>query len=110
MHLQGFEETEDGELKKVDWKHTSAQALISRMMRLRSGVLEDVLTDFSNITIEEIANHNVVLDLSEIQVRGTQEQMKLLMNFILRLIVDYYRLQERDTVKSQLKHIIINCS
>jgi len=81
-------------------------AIENRFTKFVSGILGEILnTDRTTIPFEDLMKHKVVFDLSNvIYKQGTKEDVRLLMNIILKYAIDEAL---RRGVTNDLKHVTI---
>ncbi|MHA1380724.1 MAG: ATP-binding protein [Candidatus Helarchaeota archaeon] len=84
----------------------SVLAIENRFQRFISGVLGKIMNvDKSNINFTNILNRKIIFDLSSVIYRqGTKEDVRILMNLILKYVIDQ-ALKQGPT--NRLKHIVI---
>ncbi|NVM01080.1 MAG: hypothetical protein HWN67_01980, partial [Candidatus Helarchaeota archaeon] len=84
----------------------SVTAIENRFQRFITGVLGRILnTEKSNVNFQDIMNRKIIFDLSSIIYKeGTKEDVRLLINLILKYVIDQ-ALRRGPT--PELKHIVI---
>ncbi len=103
------------ELKEYEKKYFGSQkssitmsvaAIENRFQRLTTGVLGRVLnTENSNVNFQDLMNRKIIFDLSSVIFNeGTKEDVRLLINLILKYVIDQ-ALRRGPT--PELKHIVI---
>ncbi|MHC1590792.1 MAG: ATP-binding protein, partial [Candidatus Helarchaeales archaeon] len=81
-------------------------AIENRFMKFTTGILGEILnTDRTTVSFEEIMKQKVVFDLSNvIYKQGTKEDVRLLMNIILKYAIDEAL---RRGVTNELRHLTV---
>ncbi|MFX0133629.1 MAG: ATP-binding protein, partial [Candidatus Hodarchaeota archaeon] len=84
----------------------SVTAIENRFQRFTTGVLGKILnTEKSNVNFQDIMNRKIIFDLSSIIFKeGTKEDVRLLINLILKYVIDQ-ALRRGPT--AELRHIVI---
>lgn len=84
----------------------SISAIENRFQRFITGVLGKILnTEKSNVDFQELMNRKIIFDLSNIiYEEGTKEDVRLLINIILKYIIDQ-ALKRGPT--NDLRHIVV---